>query len=155
MFIEFEKMPNKSRVWVYPSERQLKRQEINEISVKIQTFCNTWTSHNRAVISSFKVEECFILLFIDETEYNISGCAIDKSIALIQSLVEEYNIDFFNRLNILFIENNVTKILPLLKFKDVISRDIIVYNTLVKDKLDFLENWKVPVYKTWLNKFIK
>ena len=155
MFIEFKKMPNKSRVWVYPSERQLNLQEINEITFKIQEFCNTWTSHNRAVISSFKVEEWFILLFIDETEYNISGCAIDKSIALIQSLVEEYNIDFFNRLNILFIENNMTKILPLLKFKDVISRDIIVYNTLVKDKLDFLENWKVPVSKTWLNKFIE
>ena len=155
MFVEFSKMPNTSRVWVYPSERKFNLQEINQITFKIEDFCNTWTTHDKPVVSSFKVEEWFILLFVDETEYDISGCSIDKSILLIQSLGAEYNIDFFNRLNILFVENNMTKLLPLLKFKDVVSLDYIVYNTLIKDKSDFLENWKVPVTTTWLNKFIK
>ena len=155
MFVKFEQLSNQSKVWVYPSERKFNVQEINQITCKMEDFCNTWTTHDRPVFSSFKVEEWFILLFVDETEYDISGCSIDKSILLIRSLGSEYNIDFFNRLNILFIENNMTNILPLFKFKDIISKDVIIYNTLVKDKLDFLENWKVPVTKTWLNKFIK
>ena len=155
MFVEFSKMPNKSKVWVYPSDRKFNFQEINQITFKIADFCNTWTTHDKPVVSSFKVEEWCILLFVDETEYNISGCSIDKSILLIQSLGLEYNINFFNRLNVLFIENNMTKLLPLLKFKNIISPNLIVYNTLVKDKLDFLENWKVPVKTTWLSKYIK
>ncbi len=147
-------MPNKSKVWVYQSERKINLTEINQISVKIKDFCNSWTTHDKPVNSSFKIDEWFILLFVDETEYNISGCSIDKSILLIQSIGVEYNIDFFNRLNILFVDNNITRLLPLSKFKDVITPDVIVYNTLVKDKLDFLQNWKVPVTTTWLNKFI-
>lgn len=155
MFVEFSKMPNTSRVWVYLSDRKMNLQEINEITVKIRDFCNTWMTHDKAVVSSFKIDAWFILIFVDETAYSISGCSIDKSIVLIKSISQQYDIDFFNRSNILFVKNNRTILLSLLKFKNIISSDIIIYNTLIKNKLDFEINWKIPIENTWLGKFIK
>ena len=74
---------------------------------------------------------------------------------MIKSISQQYDIDFFNRSNILFVKNNRTTLLPLLKFKNIISSDIIIYNTLIKNKLDFEINWQIPIEKTWLGKFIK
>ena len=122
---------------------------------KLIDFCNDWTSHGKHVFSSFQVNSWFIIFFINETETNSSGCSIDKSVLLIKSISKQHGIDFFNRWNIVFIENNETKILPLSKFKNIISSDIIVFNTLIKTKLDFENKWKVPVKETWLNKFVK
>ena len=51
MFVDFSKMSSKSRVWVYPSDRKMNIQEVNEITLRIQDFCNTWTTHNKTVVS--------------------------------------------------------------------------------------------------------
>ena len=52
---------------------------------------------------------------------------------ILKNYAEKYDIDFFNRSNILFVKNNRTILLPLLKFKNIISSDIIIYNTLIKN----------------------
>ena len=96
-----------------------------------------------------------LYFFVNETAHNSSGCSIDKSVLLIKSIAKQYAINFFNHLNILFIENNETKILSLSKFKNIISPDVIVFNILIKTKLDFETKWKIPVKETWLNRFVK
>ena len=155
MLIDFSKMSSKSRVWVYQSDRKISPEEIHTITVQLIDFCNDWTSHGKPVFSSFKLTSWFIIVFIDETEYTTSGCSIDKSVLFIKAICKQYAIDFFNRFRIVFIDNNKTKTLPLSKFKNIISPDIIIYNTLIKTKLDFETEWKLPVKETWLNKFIK
>ena len=109
MLIDFSRMPNNSRVWVYQSDRKISSKEIQKITIDLIDFCNDWTSHGKHVFSSFQVNSWFIIFFINETETNSSGCSIDKSVLLIKSISKQYGIDFFNRWNIVFIENNETK----------------------------------------------
>ena len=63
MLIDFSKMPNNSRVWVYQSDRKISPEEINTITVQLIDFCNDWTSHGKPVFSSFKLNSWFIIFF--------------------------------------------------------------------------------------------
>jgi hypothetical protein len=94
-------------------------------------------------------------LFVDESKFNASGCSIDSSVAVIKSIANKYNIDFFNRLNIAFLEEEETKVLPLNDFKRCVSSEMIVYNNLVKTKGEFEENWKVSIKDSWLSKYLE
>ena len=75
-------------------------------------------------------------------------------VGLIKSIGVKFNIDFFNRNNIAFIDNMQTKLLSINDFKDLIYPDMIVYNNLVKTKSEFESSWKSPVQETWLSRYL-
>ena len=73
---------------------------------------------------------------------------------LIKSIGARFNIDFFNRHNIVYIDNLKAKLLTIDNFKSLIHPDIIIYNNLVQTKSDFENKWKIPVKESWLNRYV-
>ena len=129
---------DESIIWPTPNNRlSLRLEQINAINNRLRNFCNNWNTHGKPVSSSFKLYNWFICLFINEDKYATSGCSIDTSVSLIKSIGKQHEIDFFNRKNVLFLENKTTKILPLSEFKLIIKSDIIIYNNMVKNKFEF------------------
>ena len=70
---------------------------------------------------------------------------------IIKAIQNEYDINFFNRMNIVFIEEKKTKILSLVDFKKCIKPDIMIYNNMITVKKEFDENRLIPVKYSWLN----
>ena len=94
MMINFDEMPNDSRIWIYQSNRKFSQSEENEISIKIQTFLKDWTAHGSNLFSSYCIRyNRFIVIALNETKNKATGCSIDASVALIQSLEKDYGID--------------------------------------------------------------
>jgi len=152
MFIPYSKISNKSKVWIYQSNKKINH--LNELNQKLMTFCNNWETHGQPVTSSFKLYDWFICLFADETRASVSGCSIDTSVSFIKSIGKKYVIDFFNHKNIIFLDKEVATILPLSQFKSIIKDDIIIYNNTVKTKEEFETKWKLAVKDSWLNRFL-
>ena len=154
MLVPYSSMSPDSKVWIYQSDRKILNQELNLIRNRLQSFCDDWMSHGKPVKSSFKLSPWFICFFIDESVQQISGCSIDSSVTIIQAIQNEYDLNFFNRMNIVFIEEKKTKILSLVDFKKCIKPDIMIYNNMITVKKEFEENRLIPVKDSWLNQYI-
>jgi hypothetical protein len=155
MFIPYTEVDKNARIWIYQSDRKLNSEELDDIKIQLTELCEKWNAHGDPLACSFQLYDWFICLFVDESKFIASGCSIDSSVAVIKSIANQYNIDFFNRLNIAFFEGEETKVLPLNDFKRCVSSEMIVYNNLVKTKGEFEENWKASIKDTWLSKYLE
>ena len=154
MYIHFDEIDSDSRVWIYQSDRLLNDHEKSEIEIYLSDLCTNWNTHGKPVNCSYFVKDWFICLFVDESKNNASGCSIDSSVATIKLIEQEFKINFFNRLNIAFMDGNQAKVLPLSEFKNVINENLMVFNNLVKTKKAMESSWIVPIQHSWLAKYL-
>ena len=149
----FNNMPANSKVWIYQSDRAFNASEKIDIESQLTDLCNNWNAHGTALHCSFQIHDWFICLFVDESKQGASGCSIDSSVAVIKAIANQYNIDFFNRMNIAFLDGDLTQVLPLAEFKKQLTPQTIVYNNLVSTKGEYESKWKVPLSESWLARF--
>ena len=154
MLTLYSELPSHSKVFIYQSNKELNNKELSQIKNLLTDFSTNWQTHGKPVCNSFKLFNYFICFFVDESSYTTSGCSLDSMVGLIKSIGVKFNIDFFNRNNIAFIDNMQTKLLSINDFKDLIHPDMIVYNNLVKAKSEFESSWKSPVRETWLSRYL-
>ena len=47
MIVDFNTLPNDSRLWIYQSNREFTPIELEEIEILTKTFLNNWQAHNK------------------------------------------------------------------------------------------------------------
>ncbi|MEP7195663.1 MAG: hypothetical protein ABI851_04040 [Saprospiraceae bacterium] len=152
--------PDASRIWIYASDKRIPDNFIPDIHSVIQNFNNTWHSHQQELVSTGGIlHNYFIVLVVDESKNIPGGCSIDKSVHFIQDLSKQYQVDFFDRMNCHYLENEEVKTIKLQDLDDAIKQNRITENTLffdslVSSKSQFLSEWLKPLSKSWLNKFV-
>ena len=155
MFVEFQKMPGSSRIWIYQSNREFSGEEVNVITLNTKNFIDNWTRHGDDLKGSFTiVYNRFVVIAVDENFANVSGCSIDASVRFIKQLQSELNVALLNKLNIAFKTNDDVNSVSLNDFRsfianDKITQDTIVFNNLVDTKADFESKWEVPAKESW------
>lgn len=160
MFTEYNNLPNDSRVWIYQADREFTREEIQLIAIKAEAFINQWTRHGDDLKGSFTIKyNQFLVLAVDESFNNVSGCSIDSSVRFVQELEKELQLDLMNKMNITFKDNehiNVVKLLDFQRFAKAqkITPETIVFNNMVTTKEDFENNWEVPAKQSWHKRFL-
>ncbi len=154
MFVDIEKMPDDSRVWVYQSSRELSSEEEQRISLLTREFLNTWTAHNEELKASFEIRyHIFLILMIDGKHVLASGCSIDKSLHFIQKLERYFSISMLDRQVFALKENERISLIRRKDFERLIekeiSKDTIVFNNLVQTKFELNNNWEIPIRASW------
>jgi hypothetical protein len=161
MLVDFEKLSLVSRVWIYQSNRSFTDDEINKINLQISDFLKSWTAHGNDLQAAFLIKyKRFIILSIDESFNKVTGCSIDSSVRFIQELESIYNINLLDKMNVSYKHGEFIAYKPLSDFKKMIknksiSPNTIVFNNLVVNKHEFLENWEVPAIESWHGRFFK
>ena len=160
MFTEYKNLPNNSRVWIYQSDREFKEKEIAFISEKAEEFINQWTRHGDDLKGSFTIKyNQFLVLAVDESFNNVSGCSIDASVRFVKGLEHELKLDLMNKMNVTFKNNDTINLVNLAAFQKFakdgkIGQETIVFNNMVNTKEDFENNWEVPAKKSWHKRFL-
>ncbi|QXP64642.1 ABC transporter ATPase [Polaribacter sp. HaHaR_3_91] len=160
MFTEYKNLPNNSRVWIYQSNREFTENEINFISEKAEDFINQWTRHGDDLKGSFTIKyNQFLVLAVDESFNNVSGCSIDSSVRFIKELENGLQLDLMDKLNVTFKDNdniNLVKLFDFQKFaeENKVTADTIVFNNMVATKEDFENNWEIPAKDSWHKRFL-
>ena len=160
MFTEYKNIPNSARVWIYQSNRIFNPKEIEFISEKTTEFINSWTRHGDNLKGSFTIKyNQFLVLAVDESFNNVSGCSIDSSVRFIQKLEDELQLDFMDKMNVTFKDNNTINLVKLSDFQKFakekkINQETIVFNNMVSTKEDFENNWEVPAKESWHKRFL-
>ncbi len=160
MFVDYNLMPNTSRVWIYQANRQFSPDELGMLKLKIERFINAWKRHGDDLKASYVIKyNQFIVLLVDGSYNDVSGCSIDASVNLIKELENEFAIDLTNKLNISFKDNANINVVSLSDFQNYVKQekitsDTVVFNNMVITKEDFEDNWEVTADKSWHKRFL-
>lgn len=160
MLVSFNELPSTARVWIYQLNRSVTAVERSEIEKVIRLFCNQWQAHGAPLKTSYQLlNDHFLMLAVDENAGGASGCSIDGSVRILKELGAKYNIDFFDRTLAAFLIDDKVIVYPIGNLKELfadgtLSSITVTFNNLVLTKGDFLENWMIPVNKSWLAKYL-
>ena len=159
MIVSFENLLPESRVWIYPSNRPFRAEELDDISASIQNFLNQWTAHSQSLEAAFELPyHRFIVIGINQEQVKASGCSIDASVRFIQSLEKEFDLVLLDKMNVTFKQGeflthkNLTDFKTLVKNKSVTS-ETLVFNNLVDTVEAYRNFWEVPAAQSWHNCF--
>ncbi len=85
--IDFGKMPDTSRVWIFAAQRPLDSGEVNLLEENMAAFLQDWTAHRRNLTAAWQLF-CgqFIVVAVDENRTGASGCSIDTLVRNLRHL---------------------------------------------------------------------
>lgn len=160
MLVDFEKLPNTSKIWIYQSSRKFYANEIPKIIQKVEGFLTSWSENEKEIIASYQLKyDRFIIIGVDQTLESISVDAIDESVTFILQLQADYEVELLDKLNVSFKQGEFVQYKDLKEFQKLIknksiSNKTIVFNNLINTKEELEENWEVPITESWHNRFL-
>ncbi|SHJ39079.1 ABC transporter ATPase [Pseudozobellia thermophila] len=160
MLVEFEKLPETSRVWIYQSNRPFSEGELVEIKNEVADFLNEWTAHGSSLNAGYEIKyNRFIVIGLDQSQTAATGCSIDASVRFIQYLEKKYGVELLDKMNVSYKQGEYIAYKPLSDFKKMtkqkaVSKNTIVFNNLVNNKREYEEHWEVPAAESWHARFM-
>ena len=161
MLVDFNTLPEESRVWIYQANRSFSEEEIEEIESKLTVFIENWTAHGSDLQAGYLFKyKRFIIIGINQNFNKASGCSIDESVRFIQELESQYQVDLLDKMNVSYKQGDFVAYKTLIDFKQMakdkaVSKNTIVFNNLVTTIAEFNENWEVPASESWHSRFVK
>jgi len=160
MLVDFQELPNDSRIWIYQSNRKFRPEEVEVIQSETASFLEQWTAHGAHLEAGFEIKHNrFIVIGLNQSNASASGCSIDSSVHFIQSLEKKFDLDLLDKMNVTFYTGEFIAYKPLADFKKMakarsVSSKTIVFNNLVNTKEEFLSYWEVPAKDSWHSRFL-
>ncbi|WP_299779553.1 ABC transporter ATPase [uncultured Formosa sp.] len=161
MLVDFNTLPETSKVWIYQANRSFSDQELEEIKSKVEVFLENWTAHGADLSAGYQIKyKRFIIFGLNQDINNASGCSVDASVRFIQQLEKEYNVDLLDKMNVSYKQGEFVAYKTLTEFRKMakdkaVSKNTIVFNNLVTNIAEYNENWEVPASDSWHNRFLK
>ncbi|SFR48541.1 hypothetical protein SAMN04490243_2116 [Robiginitalea myxolifaciens] len=159
MLVEFDQLPDSSRIWVYQASRPFTEAETEALQSDMKAFLELWTAHGASLKAGFQLPyRRFIVIGLDQSQHGASGCSIDASVRFIQELEQRLDLILLDRMNVTFRQGEYIAYKPLKEFSEMaknkaVSAKTVVFNNLVATKQEYLEDWEVPAGESWHKRF--
>ncbi|MFT6839203.1 MAG: hypothetical protein ACJAZR_002749 [Sediminicola sp.] len=160
MLVEFNSLSDTSRVWIYQASRSFSAEELEEVRTGLDQFIKEWTAHGSELAAGYEIRyNRFIVIALDQTNITASGCSIDASVRFILDLEKKYDIDLLDKMNVSYKQGEFVAYKTLIDFKKMaknksVSKNTIVFNNLVTNKLEYQNYWEVPAEESWHGRFM-
>ncbi|MFT7066713.1 MAG: hypothetical protein ACJAUO_002300 [Sediminicola sp.] len=160
MLVEFNSLSDTSRVWIYQASRSFSAEELEEVRTGLDQFIKEWTAHGSELAAGYEIRyNRFIVIALDQTNVTASGCSIDASVRFILDLEKKYDIDLLDKMNVSYKQGEFVAYKTLIDFKKMaknksVSKNTIVFNNLVTNKLEYQNYWEVPAEESWHGRFM-
>jgi hypothetical protein len=151
MIVDFEKLSDTSRVFIFPAERKLYPEEMDTLKGEIEGFFET----HPIIVGSFQVLlNRFIILGISETT-PLGLSENDDLIEVILSLEKIWKISLLDKVKVFFKQGEYIQCKEIREFKKLIksnsvSPKSVVFNNFVHNKFEFENNWELTAKESWV-----
>lgn len=158
--MSLESMAGNSRVWIYQSDKKITPSQKEILSNALYTFTESWQVHGQPLKTSFAIfYDQFIVLAADEDFNAASGCSIDGSVRVLKELGKELDLDFFNRSQAAFKNDDAVILVPLADLRKknaegVWNEQTLFFNNLAPSVDSLRNGWIVPAGNTWLKRYL-
>ncbi len=144
----FPSFSAEAKVWVYQLDKPISEDVLAELNEIINQFVDKWSSHG----AKLKAEGMFIdeyrLVLCTEGNVEASGCSIDSSVRFIKELGQKYNLNFFNRMQVLIDDNGKKELVHFSLLKEMMEKRI--YQPSPKNLSDLRNNETLSI-SSYLN----
>ena len=153
-------MPDTARVWIYQSTRPFTETEAVVLTSQINGFVGEWTAHRKTLLATGTLfYNQFIVLSVDESLNDASGCSIDASVYFIKDIENQYNVQLFERMNFAYLDGETVKTAPSTVFSQLytegsLSDDTLVFDNLVNTVGALKTAWLKPLKSSWHRRFV-
>ena len=160
MLVEFNTLPDESKVWIYQANRSFTDQEIEEIQSRLNEFIQNWTAHGGDLESGYCIKyKRFIVIGLNQYLNQATGCSIDASVHFIQQLEKDFSVDLLDKMNVSYKQGEFIAYKTLTDFRKMaqekaVSKNTIVFNNLVANLVEFNQGWELPVKDSWHSKYL-
>ena len=160
MKVEFDKISDESRIWIYQSNDDFTESDVDIINKKSDLFVDNWMAHNKELQASFKIlNNRFLVIAVNEEFNPIGGCSIDYSLQLIKDISNSINKNLLDRLIVNYKMGSLIKSTTLIDLKNNLkngsfSPETVIFNMTVTTKKELLNNFEIKLSSSWLSKFI-
>ncbi|MDC0177643.1 ABC transporter ATPase [Polaribacter sp.] len=160
MFVDYSLITKDAKVWVYPSSRKFYPNEIEGIESKIKYFIENWKSDNENFKASYKfLYNRFVVFFADDENATLTSLDIDNSVSFILKLQQDYDVELLDKMNACFKQGEFVQYKELKDFKKLIKNRAItakniIFDNLINTKIDFENNWEIPIEDSWYNRYL-
>ncbi|MGG8496693.1 ABC transporter ATPase [Tenacibaculum sp. TC6] len=159
MLVAHNLLSDEAKVWVYPSNRKFYPQEIEALKEKVENFVATWKKEDEDFKTSYQLLYDRFIVFYAEENSILSNADIDKQVAFILKLQNEYEVELLDKMNVCFKQGDYIQYKEIKDFKKMlkeksVSPKTIVFDNLIQTKYDLENFWEVPITESWYNRFL-
>ena len=80
--------------------------QTKELRGIMDEFVGGWKAHGAQLAAAYRIiADQFLIIAVDESQQQATGCSIDKSVHLLQEFGAKHHLDFFNRMLVHVMEN--------------------------------------------------
>ena len=110
MLVPFEALSDEARVWIYPASRSFTFEECDKITATLNAFLTQWTAHGASLNAGASIPyNRFIIIALDESQQEATGCSIDASVKIIQEIEATYGVTLLDKMNVSFKQGVIFK----------------------------------------------
>lgn len=154
-------LPKESKILIYQANRNFNTEEIVEIEKALDNFMKDWNAHGAELTAAYALPyDRFIVVAVDESTVQTSGCSIDSLTQFIKGLEAKHNLGLLNQMMVSYsVENHIIS-LPLNEFKQKVRQGEIpqhasVFHNGVRTLEEFEESWELPLAESWVSALLK
>lgn len=161
MLVDFNTLPEESKVWIYQANRSFNEDELADITAKLDVFVENWAAHGTGLEAGYDIRyKRFIIFAVNQASQAATGCSIDASVHFIQQLEKLYNVDLMDKMNVSYKQGEYVAYKTLTDFRKMakdraVTPKTIVFNNLVTNIGELNEAWEIPASESWHNRFLK
>jgi hypothetical protein len=160
MYVDFAQMPDTAKLWIYQAGRQLSVEEVKTISAILLPFTQQWLAHGQPLRTGYKIMyDRFLILAVDESLNNASGCSIDGSTRVVKQIEDTVGVSFMDRTIVAFLDHDKVFTLKITELEEGLQskkwdKETLTFDNLVPVKAMLEKAWVVPARDTWLKKYL-
>jgi len=154
MLVNFNTIPEESRIWIYAAEQKLTNEQESYILQSISDHIKNWEAHKVPLTAGVAIlENHFIVVALDESKNLASGCSIDTLQKLIQHLEKDLSISLLNRLNIFCKIEDEILCVPSFKLESIAKSNTLFYDLTIQKKSE-LHSYLKPISEGWCASYL-
>lgn len=154
--VPFEQLPDTARVWVFGCDRPL-HQEAPALLGEVDEFLDQWAAHGKPLRCARDWrDERFLVIGVDPTHEQASGCSIDGLFRRLQALEGRLGTTMLSGGRIFYrdpkgqVQQTVRSQVRTLADAGAISGDSAVFDTTVTDARSYRARFEQPARETWV-----
>lgn len=154
--VPFASVPDHARLWVFAADRALTPQEQQILVREVETGLAAWQAHGSPVTWGHTLmHDQFLMVGIDETHTELSGCSIDSATRRMKDLEKQLGISLLDNARVFYRDSNGIRTVDRPGFRGLaqsgaVSSATVVFNNIIPTVAELRRGeWEVPAARSW------
>lgn len=155
--VPFESLPDSSRIWIFGSDRPVTGSAADQLLGEVDKFLDSWRAHGEPLrCSRLWADNRFLVVGVDQSTANASGCSIDGLFRRLQELEGTIGARLVGGGRVFYRDHggaaqSVARAdLQALVARGEVGPDTVVFDTSITDLGEWRARFERPARKTWV-----